>query len=168
MAFEVMKNAMQASIENNWGNLEKLPPIKVALTQRKFLSSYCRCWCASPTWTSRSKWATRVVGWTGWQLTRCSNTCTPLHPPQVSLQKLCPSLDLVMAYPSPDSMLGAKIWRTLVSYCFPPQVFPGGHKGSLVWESWNGYLHLCPSPCQRIGELVTLAWSLVIYPRCFF
>jgi len=33
MAFEVMKNAMQASIENNWGNLEKLPPIKVLVCQ---------------------------------------------------------------------------------------------------------------------------------------
>ena len=130
MAFEVMKNAMQASIENNWGNLEKLPPIKVALTRRKFLSSYCRCWFASPTWTSRSKWATRVVGWTGWQLTRCSNTCTPLRPPQVSLQKLCPSLDLDMAYPSPDSMLGAKIWQTLVSYCFSLRYFQGDIKAA--------------------------------------
>ena len=29
MTFEVMKNAMQATIENNWDNLQKLPPIKV-------------------------------------------------------------------------------------------------------------------------------------------
>ena len=29
MTFEVMKNAMQATIENNWENLQKLPPIKV-------------------------------------------------------------------------------------------------------------------------------------------
>lgn len=33
MTFEVMKNAMQATIENNWGHLEKLPPIKVLVCQ---------------------------------------------------------------------------------------------------------------------------------------
>jgi len=33
MAFEVMKNAMQATIENNWDNLQKLPPIKVLVCQ---------------------------------------------------------------------------------------------------------------------------------------
>ena len=70
------------------------------------------------------------MGWTGWQLTRCSNTCTLLRPPQVSLQKLCPSLDLDMAYPSPDSMLGAKIWQTLVSYCFSLRYFQGDIKAA--------------------------------------
>jgi len=33
MTFEVMKNAMQATIENNWDNLQKLPPIKVLVCQ---------------------------------------------------------------------------------------------------------------------------------------
>lgn len=33
MTFEVMKNAMQATIENHWGNLQKLPPIKVLVCQ---------------------------------------------------------------------------------------------------------------------------------------
>lgn len=33
MTFEVMKNAMQATIENNWGDLENLPPIKVLVCQ---------------------------------------------------------------------------------------------------------------------------------------
>jgi len=33
MTFEVMKNAMQATINNNWENLDKLPPIKVLVCQ---------------------------------------------------------------------------------------------------------------------------------------
>lgn len=33
MTFEVMKNAMQATIENNWGALDKLPFIKVLVCQ---------------------------------------------------------------------------------------------------------------------------------------
>jgi len=33
MAFEVMKNAMQVTVDNNYGDLEKLPPIKVLVCQ---------------------------------------------------------------------------------------------------------------------------------------
>ena len=35
MTLEVMKNAMQATIENNWDNLQKLPPIKVFKCYRR-------------------------------------------------------------------------------------------------------------------------------------
>jgi hypothetical protein len=33
MSYEVLKNAMQATIENNWGNLTELPPIQVLVCQ---------------------------------------------------------------------------------------------------------------------------------------
>eukprot|EP00092_Neocalanus_flemingeri_P013144 GFUD01014163.1.p1 GENE.GFUD01014163.1~~GFUD01014163.1.p1 ORF type:complete len:452 (+),score=85.58 GFUD01014163.1:244-1599(+) len=33
MSFEVMKNAMQATVNNNWGKLDELPPIKVLICQ---------------------------------------------------------------------------------------------------------------------------------------
>jgi len=33
MSFEVMKNAMQATVNNNWDKLDKLPPIKVLICQ---------------------------------------------------------------------------------------------------------------------------------------
>ena len=57
MTFEVMKNAMQATIENNWDNLQKLPPIKVKYLGKKpmVLTLWCRCWSANLTWTSLSK-----------------------------------------------------------------------------------------------------------------
>ena len=57
MTFEVMKNAMQATIENNWDNLQKLPPIKVRQLGKKLkvLTLWCRCWSANLTWTSLSK-----------------------------------------------------------------------------------------------------------------
>ena len=124
------------------------------VTEEKFSNTKCRCWSANLTWTSQSKWATRVAGWTGWPPRRCSSTCTPPPPRPASLQNRFLSLALATVYLSRGFMPGAEPVQNMCLHLpLSRQVLPGRHQGSLLWEPWNWHLHLCPGPCQRICKL---------------
>ena len=78
MTFEVMKNAMQATIENNWDNLQKLPPIKVKHFEKRPGSWPCVAGVGLPIWHGHHNQSERP-GWWGGQGDRREDVPVLVH-----------------------------------------------------------------------------------------